>query len=276
MRRVVRAAGADIATAGSRTVVLGRRGAVDVRKLAPGAVIVSESPATAADWFAIEHGLAQAAAQRHVAAVLQMYRVDCVLDVGANRGQFGTALRAAGYDGRIVSFEPVPDAFAALAEEARDDASWIVRAHALGREDGTLAMNVVHGTLSSPLAATEFGARRYGRLREPETVDVPVRRLDGVLEEVTGERIYLKLDTQGYDLEVFAGLGGRTERIVALQAELPLVPIYEGMTRLPEGLGTFEAAGFEVTAMYPVSRERTSARVLEFDCVMVRRAALGG
>jgi hypothetical protein len=39
-------------------------------------------------------------------------------------------------------------------------------------------------------------------------------------------------------------------------------------------LAEYEAAGFEVTALYPVSRERRTARVLEFDCVMVRAEAL--
>jgi len=39
---------------------------------------------------------------------------------------------------------------------------------------------------------------------------------------------------------------------------------------LSEALAAYEAAGFEITALYPVSRDRRTARVLEFDCVMVR------
>jgi hypothetical protein len=139
-------------------------------------------------------------------------------------------------------------------------------------------MNVVPGTLSSALDATAYGARRYVRLRSPETREVPVRRLDGVLDEVLADvpqpRPYLKLDTQGYDLEAFAGLGERARDVVAMQSELALVEIYEGMPRLPEALRAYEAAGFEVTAMYPVSRELRTARVLEYDCVMVRADAV--
>jgi FkbM family methyltransferase len=276
--RALQAVGADAATPGPASVVLGRRGAVTVEKIAPGAVLVGARGAHGRDWLAAENGLARLAARRHVAALLEMYRVNCVLDVGANRGQFAAGLRAAGFDGHIVSFEPVPETFAALARAAAGDERWTAHPYALGREDGTVAMNVVPGTLSSALPATAFGARRYARLREPETVEVPVRRLDGVLDEVLAgvrhPRPYLKLDTQGFDLEAFAGLGERARDVVAMQSELALMTIYDGMPRLPEALAAYEGAGFEVTGLYPVSREARTARVLEFDCVMVRPAAL--
>lgn len=270
--------GADAAIAGPGSVVLSRRAAVELRKLAPGAVLATEPALARRHWAEIEQALARHAAHEHVAAVLRRYRVNCVLDVGANRGQFAAKLREAGFAGHIVSFEPVPEAFAALERAARRDPRWAVHPYALGREDGAVAMHVVPGTLSSVLAPTAFGARRYTRLRDPRTVEVPVRRLDGVLDEVLAgvpsPRPYLKLDTQGYDLEVFAGLGARARDIVAMQSEVALLAIYEGMPRLAEALRAYEAAGFEVTGLYPVSRENRTARVLEFDCVMVRAGAL--
>jgi hypothetical protein len=132
----------------------------------------------------------------------------------------------------------------------------------------------VPGTLSSVLPPTSFGAKRYTRLQEPVAHEVPLRRLDGLVDEIVagvpGARPYLKLDTQGFDLEAFAGLGERARDFVAMQAEVALLRIYEGMPRMPEALADYEAAGFEVTALYPVSRQAKSARVLEFDCVMVR------
>jgi hypothetical protein len=38
--------------------------------------------------------------------VLDKGEVNCVLDVGANRGQFASILRKIGYGGQIISFEP--------------------------------------------------------------------------------------------------------------------------------------------------------------------------
>jgi hypothetical protein len=92
-----------------------------------------------------------------------------------------------------------------------------------------------------------------------------------VLGEVVGDcsRLFLKMDTQGFDLEAFRGLGDRTSDIVAMQSEVALLPIYEGMPRMPEAVATYEAAGFEISGLYAVNREK-DGRVIEYDCVMVR------
>lgn len=212
---------------------------------------------------------------QHLSEILTRYRVDCVLDVGANKGQYVRMLRRAGFRGRVVSFEPVPEMFAALSAAAEKDELWDVYQVALGREDGELEMNVVPGTLSSLLPPSEFGSTRYARLQEITTLAVPVRRLDEMWAEMglaDGEppRVLLKLDTQGFDLEAFAGATGVLDQIVALQSEVALLTIYEHMPRMEESMHTYEAAGFEVTGLYPVSREVRTGRVLEYDCIMVR------
>jgi len=230
------------------------------------------------EWFGLERLFAQHHVTEHVAAILRLYQVNCVLDVGANRGQYAKSLRRAGYRGWIHSFEPVPRVFAALADAAAADPRWEVHRMALGRDDGELEMNVVQGTMSSFLPSTDFGAARYSRLQDSVAQKADVRRLDGLLDSllagIEDPRPYLKMDTQGFDLEAFAGLGRRSADFVGMQSEVAMVTIYDGMPRLPESLAAYEQAGFEVTAFYPVSRDTPTARVLEFDAVMVRPEAL--
>jgi FkbM family methyltransferase len=213
-------------------------------------------------------------AAEDLAWVLRKLRINCVLDVGANQGQFARRLRGLGFAGRIASFEPVPHLLADLRAAAAPDPEWFVHPYALGESDGTAAINVVPGTMSSMLEASEFGRRWSTQLRDSHTETVEVRRLDSVLDEVTAglpdPRILLKLDTQGYDLQAFRGAGGRRAEMLALQSEVACVPIYDGMPRMPEQLSEYESAGFEVSAMSPVSRHRKSMRVIEFDVLMVR------
>jgi FkbM family methyltransferase len=250
---------------------------LEARGLAPGSALVRRRALARKHRLEVERALYAYLLPEHLVGLLAHYRVNCVLDVGANRGQYARMLRRAGYRGQIVSFEPVPDLHAALVKASAADERWSVHQMALGRTDGSMHMNVVPGTMSSLLSPSEYGTRRYSQLRDVHEVEVPVRRLDGLLDtlpELQGRRLFLKMDTQGFDLEAFAGLGDRVEQVVGLQSEVALLTIYDDMPRLPEALPVYEAAGFGVTGFYPVTREWRTWRVLEFDCVMARADAL--
>ena len=211
-----------------------------------------------------------------VARLLRATNANLVLDVGANVGQFARGLRQSGYRGRIASFEPVAEPFKRLRAVANGDVQWSVHNYALGDEDGRAEIHQVPGTMSSMLPASEFGRQWSDRLREQTPETIQVRRLESVLDEVSGSldpvRAYLKMDTQGFDLRVFEGAGAALDRVVAMQSEVSCVPIYEGMPRLPEQWTVYENAGFEAVGVYPVSRDSQTLRAIEFDLVMVRRS----
>lgn len=212
--------------------------------------------------------------REQVGWVLRATEANLVIDAGAHVGGFGRALRRAGYRGRIVSFEPVRAAYDELCRRAGDDPDWQVHELALGDRDGAAELHVVPGTMSSFLRPNQFAAGWNRRLRRWQDETVRVARLDGLWEEVTrgleDPRVFLKMDTQGYDGHVFSGAAGVLDQVVALQSELACVPLYEPMTRLPEQLVHYEAHGFETVGMFPVARDRETLRVLEYDVVMVR------
>jgi FkbM family methyltransferase len=229
-----------------------------------------------------ENDTMQLLGMRHIAWLLDRYRVDCVLDVGANVGQFAVELRRNGFRGHIVSFEPVPAFAETLEKLAADDDKWVVQRLALGSTEGIVPMQVQR-TFSSLLPASEYGKHRFSASREGagrEPVLVPLRRLDTLLDELLqdvradGEppRVFLKMGTQGFDLEVFRGIGERLEQVVGLQSEMALLSSYEQMPRMPDALAIYEAAGFEISGLYPVTSE-LDGRVIEYDCVMVRANA---
>jgi FkbM family methyltransferase len=211
----------------------------------------------------------------HVAAVLGRERVDCVVDVGAHEGGFGRLLRSNGWTGRIVSFEPVSASFDRLAAATAADALWSVHRVALGRASGRRRINVTEGTVfSSFLEPSAAGSALWPEwTAHASDEEVEIRRLDEVLDDAAGDpspgRIFLKIDTQGFDLEVFAGATAALDRIVGLQSELSLRPIYEGMPTYLEALQEFGAAGFAITGLYPVTRD-PEWRVIEYDAVMIR------
>jgi FkbM family methyltransferase len=215
--------------------------------------------------------------EHHIKEFFEKYQVDTVFDVGANDGQYADLLRRyIGYEGLIVSFEPIPELAAKLEQRAKQDPKWVVYRMALGDEDGRLPLTVSASSVFSSFldADSEQGVDDFDRAMTPQRrVEVEVRRLDGLLPEIARQHqmrnIYLKVDTQGFDQRVIAGAGAAMERFCGVQSEMSLLPIYKGQPDAWTSLDTFRSKGFEITGLFPVSRDR-HLRLIEFDCVMVR------
>jgi hypothetical protein len=106
---------------------------------------------------------------------------------------------------------------------------------------------------------------------------VAVRTLDGVLpalqDRIGFKRPYLKIDTQGFDIEVLRGAADSLPAMRALQTEASVRRIYKGMPGFTEIIHYLDERGFDITGLYPISRDK-SLRLVEFDCVMINRAAI--
>jgi FkbM family methyltransferase len=211
----------------------------------------------------------------HLRHLFGSLRIDCVLDVGANRGQYRDFLRSqVGYTGMIHSFEPISSLAALLQSRSAGDRNWEIHPFALGSDDTRAAINVTAETMHSSFLTLDSEAVQdfVNVYREIGREQVAVRRLDAVMKErhslADMRRIYLKMDTQGYDLEVVKGASDTLKRVCALQTEISVLPTYAGM---PDGLTAIcmlKKEGFEISGMYSVARDRR-LRVIQFDCIMV-------
>lgn len=223
--------------------------------------------------FASEHHLAWTLRRIGAASCYP----DLVVDVGANRGQFGLAVRDAGYAGRLLSFEPQARIAAELADRVRGDASWQVRATALGDTDRSATLHHRAADDFASFAAPSVEGMHHFRdqMAEVGTEAVAVRRLDSLVAEepwlADAKSIFLKVDTQGHDLEVLAGCGHLLRRVELLQLEAPIVPLYEGVEALPKLLEHVSALGFVMAGFFPIAIDRAHGAVLEADVRFIRR-----
>ena len=218
--------------------------------------------------------------KHHLRELLDTLHISTVLDVGANRGQYAELLRSIGYTGHIISFEPVPHLYQTLCNKAENDNKWMVQPYALGDTNTEATLNAASAdSLSSFKPPSDFGKSRYGYDRgdpalQGEKIEVPVKRLDTVLPELPiqeeAEPIFLKLDTQGYDKECFDGLGSFVEHIAVLQTEIPFLHIYDDVPHFAELIQHYEAAGFGITGIFPITFDDETSHIIEADCVMVR------
>jgi FkbM family methyltransferase len=213
----------------------------------------------------------------HLEEVFRVYRIDTIVDVGANEGQFGAMARELGFTGDIHSFEPVKQTYDKLVRTAAHDDRWTTHNLALGRQPDTLSINVSEGSVfSSLLKPNDYGAERFAGIKVQRQEQIEVSTFDRFMQEHIGgeRRIFLKMDTQGYDLEVFGGAAASLDRICCILSELSLIPIYDGMTDYLETLATYQKHGFSVSGMYSVNRNNDLS-LIEVDCVMVNRSRLG-
>jgi FkbM family methyltransferase len=211
----------------------------------------------------------------HLRVLLKRLRPDCVIDVGGNTGQFGRLLRGLGYRGWIVSFEPVRQSFDRLENFTSGDPRWRVHRLAIGSIPETRRMNVsAMSEFSSFRTPTTFSLERFRGESEVQHVeDVRVVRLDDCeaecLQGIPSSRLFLKVDTQGWDLEVLRGAAHLIDRCEVLQVELSLIPVYRGVPMYVETLGYVSRLGFSPTGFFPITRDEFS-RLIEVDCVLVR------
>lgn len=206
--------------------------------------------------------------------------IDLVIDVGANAGHYASELRANGYRGRIVSFEPLADAHARLERAARADPNWQVAPRmALGDADGETTIQVAGNSLSSSildmLPAHESAAPGSAYVARQT---VALRRLDHVAGEflMDARRALLKIDTQGYEDRVLAGAQGVLGQFAAIQSELSLVPLYADQPLFDAMRARLEGLGFVLFAVFPGYVHERTGQTLQVDGFFVRAELIAG
>jgi FkbM family methyltransferase len=208
---------------------------------------------------------------------LQMIRaanVRLLVDVGANDGPYALYLRKTGYDGAIISFEPLPDAYSRLEARSSSDPAWECHNLALGQTDGVAKLHVAgNSTSSSLLPMTERhlqSSRESAYVRDQEAT---VTSLDSFFADhlATSGPAYLKLDVQGFEMAVLRGAEVCLAQVPLIEIELSVVPLYEGQSLYREVLDYLGARGYEIAALSEVFVDPRSGGLLQFDAILSRQ-----
>ena len=206
--------------------------------------------------------------------LINQYKIDLILDVGANLGQFVTDIRNAGYCGQIISFEPVNQCYQYLTSIADD--TWQVKNFALGDKDSEEEINISNKTVySSILDVNEFGKSNFSN--SIEVVDkqsIQVKKLDDIIRKLVNDlgkrKVFLKLDTQGYDNRVIRGALQTLKYVQILQTEISCKGIYKDTPSVTQRLDELFSIGFNIVGIFPISRDKNTMEILELDCLLIR------
>lgn len=202
------------------------------------------------------------------AELMRHHGIATVLDIGANEGQYGAELREQGYDGDIISFEPIGSVHERLAGRAAQDARWTTRRLAVGDRDEQRAINVSDATVfSSFMDLSAYSADKFATARTVRTEQVTVTRLDTYLQAnpLPAGPAYLKIDTQGLEKEVLIGAGERLKDFKLVQAELALRALYHEQDDWLFLVRWMAERGFRVVAAKENGFDHDRVELLELD-----------
>ena len=214
--------------------------------------------------------------KRRFVHALHLHGIDAVIDIGANVGQFGGALRRAGFSGRIVSVEPLQSAFEVLQRTVGSDSTWTAQRAAVGERAGMLTMNVsANSVSSSALPMLDRHTDAAPGSRYVDTEEVPSTTVDDLVAEhhLIPETTLLKIDVQGYEKPVLAGAAATLGHFAAVRTEMSLVPLYDGQALMPDLMATLGDAGLQLWMLEPGFVEPDTGRLLQADGVFFRGAA---
>lgn len=142
------------------------------------------------------------------------------VDVGANTGEVSAALLA--LDFQVHAFEPYAPVYEELCRRLKDRPGFVPHAVAVGPSDGELVLHVpvarpgsAWGEASQYCSLVDH-ALPAGELNAGRAIPVPVRSLDSLHRtgEVPAEVGLVKIDTEGFDLEVVRGMGEHAYALV--------------------------------------------------------------
>jgi FkbM family methyltransferase len=208
-----------------------------------------------------------------ISTALSYLHLGTVLDIGGNIGQYGSALRASGFKGRIISCEPLGDAYPHLAKRASADPSWIALNTAVGTEPGEIEINVSANSYSSSiLPMTDAHSLAAPGSEYVRSEKVAMTTIADILtaQDVDPGSALLKIDTQGYEGAVLDGAGDRLGEFAAVQLELSMVPLYDGGPLFEDLVQRMRDAGFGIFALEGGFGDPRTGRMLQCDGFFVR------
>lgn len=212
----------------------------------------------------------------HVAAAVEhedtpfKHEFASVIDVGAHHGQFALFTRHRFPHAQLYCFEPLPGAQKVIRQVFPQQARIEIFDVALGSDAAaTRSMHVSRlDDSSSLLPITERYTTAFPGTEEATSISVPVTRLDDIFAEPAPARpCLLKIDVQGYELEVLRG----GERILSILrgvdevfVECSFVELYAGQALAGELIAHLWSRGFKLAGVFGVKRD-LAGRCLQAD-----------
>jgi FkbM family methyltransferase len=188
-------------------------------------------------------------------AMLSFLSPATVLDVGANRGQFALDALDAVPEVEIISFEPMAGAAKDFRSVFAGQRRVTLHEVGLGAESTTATLHVSKADDSSsvlPIGEAQTGV--FPGTEQVGTESIRIETLDTMLAEASLQKpVLLKIDVQGFELEVLKGGASSLVGIDWILVECSFVELYTGQPLAYEVVAWLADRGFKLKGVSEVT-----------------------
>ena len=177
---------------------------------------------------------------------LILQNCDFIIDVGANNGQWIIDVRRRGYKGNALCIEPLKKNYMKLKSSAINSTTTLNCA--VGNMNGYIYINNAsnEGLSSSILELSDYHKDAAPNIKFVGKERVKIRKLSQILEKNINRKIFVKIDTQGYEFEVLKSISKNNfEVISAFEIETNLVSTYKNLTLIEDIIRFLRKKGYK-------------------------------
>ncbi|MBL52031.1 MAG: hypothetical protein CMG57_08755 [Candidatus Marinimicrobia bacterium] len=203
------------------------------------------------------------ASVEHSAILKKIEKCETIIDIGANKGQFSLVSRKIFPDSKIFSFEPLNEPVIIFKKLFEDDKNTIMNQVAIGYERGRIPINVSKKNDSSSILPIGLQQKNiFPGTDKSHSEDIQISRLkDFISLENLVQPVFVKIDVQGYELEVLRGCDDLIEHFKYLFIECSYIELYEGQALAFQVLEFLNSRRFKLQGVYNTSYDKKGIAV---------------
>lgn len=221
---------------------------------------------------ALKHGVAPSF--EHFEILKGLKNIKCLVDVGANVGQFSLLCKIVHPNAHIHAFEPLNKAADTYVNLLGHETDVQLYRHAIGSKAADQLINVTAKSDSSSLLAPDAQSRIFPGTHVVSQEAVRVLPLQDVLrdEEIPSPAL-LKIDVQGYEGEVLKGSEHLLDSFDWIYCEASFIELYSGQPLADEIIAWLAARGFRLVSVNVDGCTLQEGRTVQADFLFKRTSA---
>ena len=202
---------------------------------------------------------------------LKKHQIRTIFDIGANTGEWAATIHEHFPEAAIYAFEPLSDCYAKLSEKEKKIPQLTTFNFALGDNPGKFPIyRSSQASSSSLLPMSDLHKKAFPHTQNLSREEIEVRTLDQVTKDLNiKENIFVKIDVQGFELNVLQGGKALLNRAKVLLIETSFHTLYDNQPLFDEVYSFLKGMGFTYRGDFESIKSPIDGAILQANAIFV-------